>query len=91
MLSISGVAGPEQAELAKQLITEFDADGNHELRESEQRAFRAQLKEGLGPVDAMLDANNHLVQPLAVLDAVAERACEQVRRRRCTRCCWHFC
>ena len=80
MLSIGGVSSAEQAAVADEIIAEFDKDGNLELDEEEQRAFKNQLRNGIGPVDAMFDANDQIMQPSAVVQALSDRAKERVGR-----------
>jgi len=82
MLSIGGVSSAEQAAIAENLIATYDEDGNMELDEEEQLAFKKQLHEGIGPVDAMFDANAQIMQPSVVLQAIQARAVLKVERRK---------
>ena len=52
------------------------------MTEEEQLAFKNQLRNGIGPVDAMFDANDQIMQPSVVLQAVQTRARIQVERRK---------
>ena len=82
MLAVNGVQPNEQAVLASKLIDAYDRDGDGELNEQEQVAFKSDVRCGTGPCDIMLDANDQVARPSVVMQDIAARARSRLQRKR---------